>query len=254
MMSFVIYGVKCNSTGKIYIGYTSNLEERWKRHSKGLTNKPLSNSINKYGISNHDLIVMEKHPTKNEALEAEIWWIAYLRQLGAQLFNLTSGGDAPKNHSLTVEQHQKLSEAMRKRWADSRANPAIGIGMRGKRHSQETKNKLSLLNSGKTQTAEIREKKSAAMRGRKPSALAIEKARISNSQLKNYSYLIGQEIGNKIIIAVLPTRTLSGLPKVEIQCNCGRHKIVSLPSAKNSKTCGCAHNCTKGTWIPSQSS
>lgn len=49
--------------------------------------------MRKYGIQRHSFEVVEAHPTFEEALEAERWWITYLRSLGARVFNLTNGGE-----------------------------------------------------------------------------------------------------------------------------------------------------------------
>ena len=49
-------------SGKIYIGQSTNIETRWKRHKyyfKHSTNRKIKNSFNKYGLVNNVFKIIE---------------------------------------------------------------------------------------------------------------------------------------------------------------------------------------------------
>lgn len=61
---FVVYILKSESTGKFYIGYTSNINERLKRHNQGRNRSTKSGRPWK-------IIYKEFYNSKKEALERE---------------------------------------------------------------------------------------------------------------------------------------------------------------------------------------
>ncbi|MGA4923239.1 GIY-YIG nuclease family protein, partial [Bacillus subtilis] len=64
----------------IYIGITSNHKIRWRQHcnackfAKG-SNKRLYNAINKYGVENFEMKVMEEFENRDDANQREIFLI-----------------------------------------------------------------------------------------------------------------------------------------------------------------------------------
>jgi len=66
---FYVYAIKSESSGKIYIGQTANLEERIKRHNKFL---PIRNKS--YTFKNQGpwkLIYKEEYSIRKEAIKRE---------------------------------------------------------------------------------------------------------------------------------------------------------------------------------------
>lgn len=92
-----IYVITNKINGKQYIGKTNNtIQERWKEHctdsKKNRNNKrPLYRAMNKYGIENFSIQILEKCSWKEASLK-EIYWIGKLDtyQNG---YNATLGGD-----------------------------------------------------------------------------------------------------------------------------------------------------------------
>lgn len=113
---------------KIYIGKTNNPELRLKKHltivknGKTIGRKTFNlihKAIVKYGIDNFTYQVIEKFEDEQECLEAEKFWIEFLRtdvnKFGSDYgYNLTAGGDGTSgNHNPkhTPESKEKLRKA-----------------------------------------------------------------------------------------------------------------------------------------------
>jgi hypothetical protein len=94
-----------------------------------------------------DVEVLEETEQLNDA---EIFWIAYYKMIGANLTNLTDGGDGLKNAS--TETKMKLSKISKERWVKSEYRDAV----------------ISKL-TGRVQSAETIEKRASRHRGRKNS-------------------------------------------------------------------------------------
>ncbi|GAF95603.1 unnamed protein product [marine sediment metagenome] len=68
-MKFWTYAIKSKSTGKIYIGHTSNFKLRLKRHNKILPIKKKSYTYKNKGP--WKLVYKEKFKTRKEAIKRE---------------------------------------------------------------------------------------------------------------------------------------------------------------------------------------
>ncbi|PJC28177.1 endonuclease [Candidatus Shapirobacteria bacterium CG_4_9_14_0_2_um_filter_39_11] len=66
---FYVYVVKSETTGKIYIGYTSNLEVRLKRHNQELPTKKESYTYLNKGP--WQTVYKEEYKTRQEAIKRE---------------------------------------------------------------------------------------------------------------------------------------------------------------------------------------
>lgn len=81
-----------NPSGKIYIGQSTNIKERFKKYSK-LGNKrqiKLYNSFQKHGINNHQFEIIEEC-SEDKLDEREIYWGNYYNVLGEDGLNLRLG-------------------------------------------------------------------------------------------------------------------------------------------------------------------
>lgn len=110
-----IYKIENLINGKIYIGQSTNISQRWKAHRNRPFNEnsesydcPLYRAIRKYGIENFSFVVLEE-TTKEELNEKERIWIASYNSNNPESgYNLTDGGDAITNSVLTLEQVHEI--------------------------------------------------------------------------------------------------------------------------------------------------
>lgn len=113
--------------------------------------------------------------------EREIYWIAYGRQMGWRLTNLTDGGDGTSGWVASEKTKRNISEAKKGKKNTDEHNRRIGeakIGNqyhRGHKHTNETLLKIGEAQRGKKHTDEHRRKNSEAHQGEKhPNAKLIE--------------------------------------------------------------------------------
>ena len=90
-----IYKITNIKNGKMYIGKTErDINTRWKehiRHAQALSHIPLYRAINKYGIENFIIELVEECETKS-VNEREQYWISFYDTYNTG-YNCTLGGD-----------------------------------------------------------------------------------------------------------------------------------------------------------------
>ena len=108
-----IYKITNTINNKIYIGLSSNIEERWKAHKKRYKietdkeyEKHLYRSFRKYGLDAFTFEIIEECSVE-ELANREIYWISYYDSY-ANGYNETPGGEIiciggekHPNHKLT---------------------------------------------------------------------------------------------------------------------------------------------------------
>lgn len=142
-----IYKITCLPTGKVYIGSSRNIQQRWNEHRSQLSraihpNAYLQNAWNKYGEQSFVCDAVEI-VERSQLADRERYWIdchnACDRQHG---FNIAQDTHAPMlGRRATPEQ--------RARYAQLR---------RGCRHSDETKAKIRAWNIGRVMSSDARDK------------------------------------------------------------------------------------------------
>lgn len=164
-------------SGKRYVGITKQVvKKRWKQGYKH--NPYFTNAINKYGWDNFEHIVIASGLSKEDACNMEISLISKYKSDQHDFgYNESSGGEnsgTGVKHIVSDETRRKMSEA----------HLGQTSGMKGKHHteeskeknrqahlgkitSDETKQKLSMSNRGRTLSEEARHKVSEGLRGRK---------------------------------------------------------------------------------------
>ena len=103
-----IYKITNNINGKIYIGQSINIYERWKQHeykafncNEKAYNSAIHQAYRKYGIENFSYEIIEE--CSPEQLDArEIYWIKQLNSLTPNGYNITSGGQYFKGASYKI--------------------------------------------------------------------------------------------------------------------------------------------------------
>lgn len=145
MIIHSIYKYVNNVTGKCYIGYTKNFEQRHKHHVQKSTtlNSAFYGAVRKYGWESFTKEIIYQSKDGNHCLNVmENYFIKeYKSHVNENGYNQTDGGDGMRNPSDKT------------RWL-------IGTANRGKKRgppSEETRRKIGLANSQKTRTEEQKE-------------------------------------------------------------------------------------------------
>jgi hypothetical protein len=169
MTEHIIYGLIDPRDNELrYVGYTSDEKKRYKSH---LSKSSLKENTHKNNWIK-SLLALDLKPimevicdyeTAEELPQREIQWIANMRILGNDLTNATDGGDGVmKGRKHSEETKKKISEAV---LGEKNHN----YGKKGKPMSEETKKKLLEAKLGKKHSEETKQKISEANKGKKHS-------------------------------------------------------------------------------------
>lgn len=200
MMKGIVYCFESPSNKK-YIGITTNPESRYaehRRHSKRL-NTAFYRAVRKYGFENFEYEILEEVFAEDKKALWERLVILekeYIVKLDTQNpshgYNCTKGGDGVIGYKFTPEQLQKLSRSLKGKLVGPK-NPRFGkVGtFKGKKHTDETKRKISLKHSGKTLSENHKEKIRISSTGRK-----------HTTESKNKMSLIQKELHAKQVFCV----------------------------------------------------
>lgn len=110
-----IYKITNKVNGKVYIGQSINIKERWHRHKTDYNkiDNYLYRAFKKYGLDNFLFEIIEECE-KEDLNNREIYWIKYYDSHNPQKgYNLTSGGDSPTFTILTEKQVLEIFELLR---------------------------------------------------------------------------------------------------------------------------------------------
>lgn len=152
---------------KVYVGSSRDLKGRGKKHFSLLrknkhTNTYLQQSFNKYGEENFKLEIL-KYCKENQLLKWE-----------QHFMNKYNSANHDCGYNLEIRADRKIiSEESRRKSSISHKGKISG--MKGKKHSEESKRKMSLSRLGEKQSEETKKKRSKALKGRKFSPEHIEK-------------------------------------------------------------------------------
>lgn len=116
------------------------------------------NIAQKYGAENI-IIQIVNCVSEQAAFELEKIYIKQLRESGAELVNMTDGGEGISGLVHTEETRRKLSESKK-----GLSTPKMRECQLGKKASQETRQKMTEARTGKTQSEETKQKRRESLR------------------------------------------------------------------------------------------
>lgn len=169
MDNYILYMHKNKINGKIYIGITNNIKQRWrgsgsqyKPHKNRNQNIRFWNAIKKYGFDNFEHIILKENLTFDEAINLEIEYIEKFKSREKEYgYNIAKGGNGGliysehprgmKGKKQTDYQKQNHREWASKKenncmtngtviWGETHEHPR---GMKGKKHTEEHKKRVS---------------------------------------------------------------------------------------------------------------
>lgn len=137
-----IYQIRNKTNGKLYIGQTDNVEERWKGHRKASSNcRYLKHAFNKYGFENFEFKVLIIC-FDDDMNTYEVEYMHKYNTLVPNGYNLREGGNSGKHHE---ETKKKISATLK----SIPRNP-LKVHV-GKPHTDEAKKKISDALKGRPQ-------------------------------------------------------------------------------------------------------
>lgn len=147
-MIMIIYCITCRLNGKSYVGQTiTSLLHRWSEHkldAKHGGNALLYRAIRKYGPDAFDLRVLEECHSIDELNEREQFWISELKTHSDEGYNCTDGGQGCTGFKHSEETKQHLSEVLSGRKFSEEHRRNLSESHKGRKHTEETKQKCSI--------------------------------------------------------------------------------------------------------------
>lgn len=181
---YTIYRATNLINNKVYIGFTENLTRRIEEHKYGYkysTNKVFYKAIKKYGWDNFLWEAIYQSADYEHTLKImEPYFIAEhkscINVINCNGYNISTGGEGTKGYTHTQEARQKMSLLRKGRapWNKGKIGE-YSTTAKGKIISEETKKKLREANLGKKQSAETIAKRSAKLTGVKRTEEFIKK-------------------------------------------------------------------------------
>jgi len=199
---YAVYVVTNNISGRHYVGMTSrSVELRWVEHVKAAATgveQGLHRGIRKHGVAAFSVREVSRSRTKEDAFHVEQALIAEYRSIGWPLYNMTAGGEGvvdlneagqlkkkealrrawqdPETRekmeqairdNMTPEVKAKMSAAALKSWADPEKKLTRREKLKGRRISEETKEKIGAAQRGRKLTDEQKNKISVRLKGKR---------------------------------------------------------------------------------------
>jgi len=167
-----IYEIRNNNNGKIYVGSAQNVEKRWRNHkwalNRGTHNNPyLQNAWNKHGEENFTFLVLEEVEKDRLLLPCEQRWLdetkCYDREVG---YNALPTAGSPLGRKHSAETKRKISNALKGKKPTEETRRKISKSLKGRKLAEEKKEQLRALWSGeRAPRAKLTWEKVREMRG-----------------------------------------------------------------------------------------
>ena len=242
-MTCGIYMIQNKINGKLYIGQSIDIEDRWRKHINALIgnyhkNKHLQNAWNRYGEANFEFTVICECG-ENQLNTFEQYYIFELMTYDTEIgYNKEYGGghggrpteetkkklSSSHKGKMTGENHpmfgKQFSDSHRRKLSESHKGKCTGENNHfyGKHHTEETRKKISESltgkycgenhpNYGKPRSEETKRKLSESLKGRVISEETKRKMSESRKGVNNPNYgkTLGSSPNAKPVVQIDPT-------------------------------------------------
>lgn len=145
-----IYSIRHSQSGKMYIGKTHDVENRWRQHRKCNDGFVLHHALRKYGLLSFEFDILASC-NEDEGGDWETYYIQFYNSMVPNGYNLKSGGDGGRHHAISrakmsaSHKGKIVSDVTRSRMSASRSgalNPNFGKASNAKPVGQYTKTGL----------------------------------------------------------------------------------------------------------------
>lgn len=151
--------------GKGYVGITCRgVRNRLYSHESEArhgSNRPFARAIRKYGLAAFETRVLAQGLTRDEANEAERYYIAKYKTFGPGGYNSTLGGDGTPGHKLTLERRRQISAHFSAMPRTETHRERCSNALKGRVIKPETLDKMRDARKGLRQSEAIAEKSRA---------------------------------------------------------------------------------------------
>lgn len=141
-----IYVIKNTITGQFYVGSAKNIKKRKYIHFYKLSknihhNKYLQNSFNYYGFEAFEFKILETC-SKELLIEREQHWIDQYFDDQKQCFNMNKDASSWFGRKHSAETREKLSQAHKGKKINKKTRQKMSLSHQGLRHNKESKEKI----------------------------------------------------------------------------------------------------------------
>lgn len=224
----VVYAIINKINDKKYIGITSNFKERKRVHMWGMKtlkhrNIKILNAVKKYGIENFSIEVLEEvYGDRMDALIRENYYINYFDSFNNG-YNQSEGFDGSVLSSPSEETREK-----------HRMNMMGNKHFLGKKHTEETKNKIRDIHKGKIVSKETKDKLSKARKGK---YIGKDNPFYGREHTEETKQKIREKTGKKVL-CIETNEIFNSLSECAKKTNCDRRNIQRVCVGKYKRTKG----------------
>ena len=126
---------------KKYVGQAQSFYNRMSQYKHGKFNKHMRLAIDKYGIDNFDIIILERDVPMHILDEREQYWLDYYRSYHADYgYNICQFASTTRGYHHTLETKNLISDIATERFQNPKERAKVqgeNNGMYGKAHTQE---------------------------------------------------------------------------------------------------------------------
>lgn len=190
-------------SGRVYIGQSRHVRARRRYYASGKckAQPKIHRSLLKYGWASHVFKVIHELPHDVDKSVLDLYEQLYMdayRDAGAKLLNLREGGSAG-THSEESNQKNRLSH----RTTSEEVIAKIRAANLGKKHTQDSKDRIGRSSSERPRTPEWRTNIAKAHRGKKRGKLSPESiAKRTATRRKNGGFVFSEEHKKNISISM----------------------------------------------------